>query len=114
MIDTLVNPRLKLVLLSFQEEDNYILYAPTLDLSGYGENEIEAKLSFDESLAEFFDFTIKHQTLDIELKKLGWKNDFQAPFLDDLIQKNNYLAEIIREKDFSKTERIYTIPLTND
>ena len=111
MTATLINPLLRLVLLSFQEEDNFILYAPTLDLSGYGKSEVEAKISFEESLNEFFDFTKKHQTLNDELKRLGWKNDFQAPFLDDLILKNSYLAEIVREKDFFKTEKTYTVSL---
>ncbi len=111
MTAALNNSEIKIVLLSFKEDNNFILYAPTLDLSGYGEDETSAELSFKESLLEFLEFTNKHKTLDSELKRLGWKNDFKAPFLDDLLQKNTYLAEIIREKDFKKTEKIFTVSL---
>ncbi len=111
MTATLNNSELKIVLLSFKEDNNFILYAPTLDLSGYGEDEGEAEASFKESLFEFLNFTIKNQTLDAELKRLGWKSDFKPPFLDDLLQKNTYLAEIVREKDFRKTEQTFTVAL---
>ncbi len=111
MTAALNNLELKIVLLSFKEDNNFILYAPTLDLSGYGEDEVAAEASFKESLFEFLNFTMKNQTLDAELKRLGWKSDLKPPFLDDLLQKNSYLAEIVREKDFMKTEKTFITPL---
>ncbi len=75
MTASLVQSELHLVLLSFKEDNIFIVYAPTLDLSGYGDNQEEANSSFDTSLDEFLDFTIKNNTLNTELKRLGWRND---------------------------------------
>jgi hypothetical protein len=113
MTATLVQSELDLVLLSFKEDNTFIVYAPTLDLSGYGDNQEEADSSFEESLDEFLDFTIKNNTLHSELMRLGWKSNFKAPFLDILLQKSPYLAQIVREKNFTKTQRTYTIPFNN-
>ena len=63
MTASLVQSKLHLVLLSFQEDNNFIVYAPTLDLSGYGDNQEEANSSFDEALDEFLDFTINFACL---------------------------------------------------
>ena len=61
-------------LLVFKEDTVHIVYAPALDLSGYGESEKEAMTSFELVLEEFFNYTSAHKTLLSELGRLGWKN----------------------------------------
>ena len=61
-------------LLVFMEDKVHIVYAPALDLSGYGESAKEAMTSFELVLEEFFDYTSSHKTLLTELERLGWKH----------------------------------------
>lgn len=61
-----------LPLISFTEDESFIVYCPALDVSGYGDNKDEALQSFVITLNEFFDYTINKSTLDVELKQLGW------------------------------------------
>ncbi len=62
-----------LSLVEFEEDNVTIIYSPALDLSGYGYNHSEAKISFTEALQEFFRYTHNKNTLDKVLKELGWK-----------------------------------------
>ncbi len=93
-------------LLIFKENNAHIVYAPALDISGYGNTKKEAETSFLTSLKEFLEFTNQKDTLKSELSRLGWKSDnnniFVPPYFDELLQKNAYLSEIVREKNFQK------------
>jgi hypothetical protein len=98
----------RLDLLFFKEDNVFFVYAPALDITGYGLTETEAQHSFVETLEAFLDFTQKNKTLEGELKRLGWQKEqttmtFQPPFLDEMLQKNAYLSEIIRDYDFEKS-----------
>ncbi len=66
------NLKARIVLISFQESDNYIVYSPHLEVSGYGKTPEEAKKSFEESMAIFLDYTTKKKTLHKVLLSLGW------------------------------------------
>jgi hypothetical protein len=104
----------RLDLLFFKEDNVCFVYAPALDITGYGSTETEAQNSFVITLEAFLDFTRKNQTLEGELKRLGWKKEkktatFQPPFLDEMLQKNVYLSEIIREYDFEKSNFKFVI-----
>jgi hypothetical protein len=102
----------------FEEDGNTIIYSPAFDLSGYGKNEKEAKVSFELTLDEFIDYTIKKKTIVKELTRLGWKVKFsdkkkrniKGPELADLITKNDYLAEILNEKQFTKFDKVVSVP----
>ena len=48
-----------LSLVEFEEDNVIIIYSPALDLSGYGNSEIEAKNSFSEAFNEFFQICFK-------------------------------------------------------
>lgn len=65
--------RIHLDLLQFREEGSTFIYAPYLDLYGYGKNADEAKSSFQTALEEFFTYTRDKGTFDQEMKRLGWK-----------------------------------------
>jgi hypothetical protein len=97
----------RLDLLFFKEEETFFVYAPALDITGYGLTENEAQNSFVVTLETFLNFTQKHKTLEGELNRLGWtkasNTAFNPPFLDEMLQKNAYLSEIIRDYDFQKS-----------
>jgi len=96
-----------LSLIEFKEEDVTIIYSPALDLSGYGQSEVEAKKSFFEALSEFFRYTNSKKTLDKVLKKLGWsikgskrKPKFSPPKDSELVTSNPLYNEIVNEKAY--------------
>ncbi len=96
-----------LSLIEFKEDDITIVYSPALDLSGYGNSEIDAKNSFSEALNEFFRYTNNKKTLDKVLKKLGWsikgskKNPkFNPPKDSELVTSNPLYNEIVNEKSY--------------
>ena len=98
------------VLFSFQDADNYIVYSPQLDISGYGKTQKEALSSFDYCLAGFLDFSVKNETLFDELTCLGWKlkkgtnnnlKQIKAPSWSDIIKKNQSLKVLLSEYNIS-------------
>ncbi|MBK5277370.1 MAG: hypothetical protein JJE09_00760 [Bacteroidia bacterium] len=105
-------------LFQFVEDGRTIIYSPAFDLSGYGNNVDEAKQSFEVTIDEFFNYTIHKDTLSKELKRLGWnikvgdikKRKLKSPDLANLIAKNDYLAEILNEKQFTKFDQTVSVP----
>ena len=63
----------QLGLVFFKEDNVFFVYAPNLDVCGYGLTEKEAQHSFLETFEEFLTFTKKQGTLENELLRLGWK-----------------------------------------
>ena len=43
----------------FREDNVFIAYCPALDMSGYGENENEAKKSFEQSMGIYVEYCIR-------------------------------------------------------
>src|SRR5438552_19042072 len=75
-----------LPVLSYHEAGLQVIYAPYLDLFGYGKTEKEAKESFKITLEEFIRYTTAKNTIEKVLKQLGWKiktkkHLYQAPSL---------------------------------
>lgn len=106
-----------LALMSFQEGDSAIIYSPALDLSGYGDNEEEAREAFAIALDEFIRYTLNKKTLKTELENLGWKIiskksgvSYKLPYFDHLLSTNSYLSDIVREKEFRKFNQKVRIP----
>ena len=92
------------VIFSFQDADNYIVYSPQLDVSGYGKTQKEALSSFDYCLSGFLDYSFKKETLYEELVCLGWKlkkgtnnnlKQIKAPSWRELIKKNPSLEALL-------------------
>ncbi len=79
---------LKLTLIGYKDGEYFVLYSPTLDLYAYGENEDEAFQAFEETVELYLDHVIKENTLESDLKKLGWrkhshfKKTFDPPKFD--------------------------------
>lgn len=107
----------KIPVISFEEDGNTIIYAPSLDVSGYGSDELKATESFKISLEDFFDYTIKKNTLAAELKRLGWhiKNNklkkVTPPSMNELLRDNEYLSDIYDHKKFNQFPTDIELPV---
>ncbi|MEX0721642.1 MAG: hypothetical protein WD059_13300 [Balneolaceae bacterium] len=103
------NAEVSLDLIEFIEDNVHLVYSPALDLTGYGDNKKEARTSFEVTLKEFLRYTIKNNTLDKELKRLGWKkqkksdHSYTPPELTKLSRKNRQLKHILNHQEFEKT-----------
>jgi hypothetical protein len=110
----IVNAELDIV--QFEENGIQIMYAPALDLAGYGKNDKEAIKSFNETIEEFFRYTLNKKTLFKELTRLGWKIKKQhrkvsAPPMEALLDRNEQLREIMaNHKTFNKYTRNVAVP----
>lgn len=108
------------VIFSFQDADNYIVYSPQLDVSGYGKTQKEALSSFDYCLAGFLDYSFKKETLYEELISLGWKlkkginnnlKQIKAPSWSELIKKNPSLEVLLSTHNINTQQREVEIPV---
>lgn len=113
------NLKARIVLISFQESDNYIVYSPHLEVSGYGKTPEEAKESFEVNLRMFLDYTTNKKTLHKELLSLGWVlkkgtpkhiKKINAPDLSVLLSRNNQLQKILNRQDVVTRHRDVLIP----
>ncbi len=108
---------LDISLFEFEEDGVMFVYSPGFDLSGYGKTRAEARASFEIAVQEFFKYTLNKNTLISELKRLGWdvkmtkkKGRFKAPDLASQISKNDYLADILNDKQFTKFNQTVSMP----
>lgn len=95
--------KIMLVLFHFTDEKNiHFVYSPGLDLTGYGNNEEEAKNSFKIAFDDFINYTLSKKTLGKVLKDLGWKikgslknpKKITAPTIGDSIKNQDYISEL--------------------
>ena len=97
--------KVKLPVMLFEEDKVQIAYTPVLDLSGYGKSEEEAFLSLEVVLKEYFSYSIRKNTLIEDLKAHGWTvrkktKPYIAPELTDLINRNEYLHDIVNSRPY--------------
>jgi len=92
-------------LVQFKDSGNYVVYAPALEVYGYGKTVQEAKDSFVTCLEEFVDYTVSKKTITSELKRLGWKikgrknnRSFKIPDFSELLTKNKRLIDIMNAR----------------
>lgn len=113
------NVKVKLLLVHFQDEDGvHFIYSPHLDLSGYGNTEVEAKESFKIVFEDFVDYTLKKKTIGKVLKNLGWKlkgtlkrpRNILAPSITSIISNNDYVSEIFDKYPVSTYHEEVHIP----
>ena len=68
-----------LAVLKFRDKDTnqLILFCPSLDVTGYGENHQKASQMLTFSINNYFDFLIKlsSKQIEAELIKFGWKQN---------------------------------------
>ncbi|MDR2231729.1 MAG: hypothetical protein LBE56_01245 [Tannerella sp.] len=58
---------------SFKEDNSYITYCPSLDLSSYGTTESHARKSFRDVLEMTIEHMIDNNTLAKDFERHGWK-----------------------------------------
>lgn len=101
------NVEFKLSLFSWDEDSVFYVYAPALDLTGYGLNKEEAKESFQTVLNEFLVYTHDHKTIFSELEKLGWtvnkkRKRIVSPDFEDMLSDNRHFKSLYKSKDLVK------------
>ena len=105
-----------LPLIIFKEDNCYISFCPALDLSGYGETELDSNKSFEEVLSEYFKYTVNKKSLAEDLRKMGWtirKNLKKCPIpptMGKLLEINEDFNRIFNNHEFRKTNRSINIP----
>ncbi len=106
----------KLPIIIFEEDGNFIFYCPALDLSGYGETESDASNSFNQSLSEYFRYTVNKGTLEDDLRGHGWtirkslKRGAVPPSMGTLLETNKDFSRIFNTHDFRKTNKEICMP----
>lgn len=116
LADENVKVRVNVAVISFTDEGSKVFYCPALDLSGYGDNEAEARESFQTVLSEFFKYTINKNTLIKELRRLGWKvrkskiKPMIPPNMSDLLRDNENFSNIFNKHDFNKFSTSIEMP----
>ncbi len=100
IVDVTVN------LVQFKDTGSHVVYAPALEVYGYGRSVQEAKDSFVTCLEEFVDYTISKGTVTSELRRLGWKikgrknnRTFKVPDFSELLTKNERLIDIMNNRE---------------
>lgn len=102
--------------ISFEDEGSTIFYCPAFDLSGYGNDDKEAKQSFQIVLDQYFTYTLNKGTFNKELKRLGWKvtkskrKPITPPNLESLLRDNENFNTIFNNHDFKKFTEGIDIP----
>jgi hypothetical protein len=101
--DNAVIVKVRLLLIHFQDENKvHFIYSPHLDLTGYGNDEHQAKESFGIVMEDFIDYTVKKKTIGKVLTGLGWElkgsenrpKKIVAPSISSVIHENKYISEI--------------------
>ena len=79
---------LGLTLIGYKSEGVFVLYTPALDLYSSADSEEEVFVAFDETVHLYIDHVIVEDTLEKDLKRLGWekhtyfKKRFDSPKYD--------------------------------
>lgn len=100
----------------FREDNVFIAYCPALDMSGYGENENEAKKSFEQSMSIYVEYCIRKNTLVADLKKHGWdikskrQRKIKSPDISAMMDKIPEFKDIVENKDYVKYSENIGIP----
>jgi len=100
----------------FEENDTIIYYCPALDVYGYGDNDKQARESFEISLSEFFTYTLNKKTFLKEMQRLGWttkKNKHKPmtpPSLNQMIETNEEFSNLLNNVPFRKIHQNIEIP----
>jgi len=104
-------------LISFLEDDKYIVFCPALDISGSGNSESEAEDSLNITLGEFFLYTTRKKTLTAELTKMGWtikkslRKPMVPPSMSRLLEDNDEFSRIFNELPYRKFDKSVEVPV---
>lgn len=95
---------------SHPDKDVWIAYCPELDLVGSDHGKDAAKESLKYVLNDYFNYTLKHGTLEEDLLSHGWRKyrngNLVEPTYKDLVRTGK-LDSVISQASYSK----YSIPV---
>ena len=106
---------IKVSIFLFVEGKTRIAYCPSLDLSGYGATENDAKSDFTFVVTDWLNEQIANKTLDADLARHGWKLQDQRvaiePSFVTVLRSSSQLQSIVK-RDFKKrnTQRRISTP----
>lgn len=105
----------RLSFFTFIEDNLHVVFSPALDLYGYGNDEHEARHSFEVSLQEYVKYTSNKKTVEKDLRKYGWKVDkrhktLNSPDVSTMLQTNDSFREMVNNKAFKKYDLNVQIP----
>ena len=98
------NVELSLSTFLWEEDAIFYVYAPALDLTGYGLSKVEARESFEMVLQEFIVYTHNKKTIFTELENLGWainkkKRRVVSPDFEDMLTENEHFNHLYKSKN---------------
>ena len=101
--------------LLWEEEGLHYAMSPSLDITGYGKTEEEAKRSFEVMSQEFMLYTHRKKTIYTELERLGWtvnrsKKRVKAPDMLEMIEDNAELRDVL-QRPYKKREHTLELML---
>jgi hypothetical protein len=104
-------------MVEFVQDTVHILYAPAIEIYGYGKTNEEARASFITCMEEFLTYTNAKGTFIPELKRLGWKikgrsqKTFRIPDFSDLLKNNKRLIDILNTKEVRTYHEEIPLPI---
>ncbi|GAA6528276.1 hypothetical protein LPYR103PRE_02490 [Segatella asaccharophila] len=97
---------IKVSVFIFKDGKSWVVYCPSLDLSGYDITEEGAKKDFDWILQDWLNTQTSNKTLDEDLKKHGWTADqskWSEPDFKELLEKDHLMDSVMEKSHFVKT-----------
>ncbi len=94
LLDGTTGVEMNLLVLLYQEDGIFFVYAPELDLTGYGESKEAAMESFDTVLEGYLQYTFENNTLHEDLLAHGWTADaagtspIKPPSFNEMVNRN--------------------------
>jgi hypothetical protein len=86
----------------FKENDVFIAYCPSLDLSGYDHTEEAARQDFEYVLGEYAKYQMEHGTLNEDLTRHGWQvmqRKAKGPEIGTLLRRTQ-LRDVFKKPEY--------------
>lgn len=89
----------------WEEDGDYYVYSPALDLIGSGDSEEEAKESFGIVLEEYLKYAFNKKTLFDDLEDQGWyvnrrKKRVKAPSIEEMEEDRDTLKDVLESGNY--------------
>ena len=102
---------------SYKEDGVQLMYAPALDLCGYGATVDEAKHSFEVVVSEYLRFGLENGTLRDDLLIHGWTSsaemqEYESPDIMSIIRSNKQLQSVMR-RNYRKVSKRISVSLAS-
>ena len=86
----------------FKDNDVFVAYCPSLDLSGYDSTEEAARKDFEYHLQEYIKFQIQHNMLHKDLTRHGWQvmqRKAKGPEIGSLLRRTQ-LRDVFKKPEY--------------